>query len=151
VSNPRRIIAATGSDGKSCVISNEAIPPADSQPMAATNVWNGAAGRVSNSAPFGGGFTPFGMHQLTDSIYSLTIAEFAPGLGKDDPGMHFTETADHFYVIAGEVKLVLESGEVTLRAGDLGVCRGAMHGWRNDSGAIARMLTFMLPAEPLER
>jgi hypothetical protein len=141
VSNPRRIIAATGSDGKSCVISNEAIPPADSQPMAATNVWNGAAGRVSNSAPFGGGFTPFGMHQLTDSIYSLTIAEFAPGLGKDDPGMHFTETADHFYVIAGEVK----------RAGDLGVCRGAMHGWRNDSGAIARMLTFMLPAEPLER
>jgi hypothetical protein len=46
---------------------------------------------------------------------------------------------------------VLESGEVTLRAGDLGVCRGAMHGWRNDSGAIARMLTFMLPAEPLER
>jgi quercetin dioxygenase-like cupin family protein len=151
MSKPRRIIAATGPDGRSCVVSNETIPPPGPQSMAVTNVWNGAVGRVSNAAPFAGSFAPFGMHQLTDPIYSITMAEFAPGFGKADPGMHFSDTADHFYVIEGEMNLVLESGDVVLRAGDLGVCRGAVHGWRNDSGAIARMLTFMLPAEPLER
>ncbi len=152
MSAPRRIIAAAGPDGKSCVVSDEAIPlSASPQPMAVINIWNGAAGRVDNAAPFAGGFAPFGMHLLTDPVYSVMIAEFGPGLGKDDPGMHFTDTADHFCVTEGEVVLVLESGDVVMRAGDIGVLRGAVHGWRNDSGAVARMLTFVLPAEKLDR
>ena len=151
MSQPRRIIAAAGPDGKSCVVSDVAIALTNPQPMNVINLWNGAVGRVDNAAPFAGGFAPFGMHQLTDPIYSVMLAEYAPGLGKDDPGMHYTDTADHFFVIEGEVVLVLESGDVVLRQGDLGICRGAVHGWRNDSGALARMLTFVLPAEPLER
>ena len=150
--NPRRIIAAAGPDGKSCVVSDEAIAlTANPQLMNVINLWNGTAGRVDNAAAFAGGFAPFDMHQLTDTIYSVMIAEYAPGLGRNDPGMHFTDTADHFYVIEGEVVLVLESGDVVLRQGDLGICRGAVHGWRNDSGTLARLLTFVLPAEPLPR
>jgi quercetin dioxygenase-like cupin family protein len=145
----RRIIAAAGPDGRSCVVSDEAIQLSDPQPMNVINLWNGAVARVDNAAEFAGGFAPFGMHQLTDPVYSVMLAEYAPGLGRDDPGMHFTDTADHFYVIEGEVVLVLESGDIVLRQGDLGICRGAVHGWRNDSGKIARMLTFVLPAEPL--
>ena len=108
MNNPRRIIAAAGPDGRSCVVSNEAIALSNPQPMNVINLWNGAAGRVDNAAAFAGGFAPFGMHQLTDPIYSVMIAEYAPGLGKDDPGMHYTDTADHFFVIEGEVVLVLE-------------------------------------------
>lgn len=149
---PRRIIAAAGPDGRSCVVSDEPIMlTANPQPMAVTNLWNGACGRVSNAGAFAGGFSPFGMHQLTDPVYSMMIAEYGPGLGRDDPGMHFTETADHFYVIEGECVLVLESGDVVLRKGDVGICRGAVHGWRNDSDAVCRLVTFVLPAEPLER
>lgn len=155
MNSPRRIVAAAGPDGKSCVVSDEAIALSDPQsmpgPMNVINLWNGAAGRVDNAAPFAGGFAPFGMHQLTDPIYSVMIAEYAPGLGAGDPGMHYTDTADHFYVIEGEVVLVLEVGDAVLRAGDLGICRGAVHGWRNDSDKLARMLTFVLPAEPQER
>lgn len=145
----RRIIAAAGPDGKSCVVSDEAIPLGNPAPMNVVNLWNGAAGRVDNAAAFAGGFAPFSMSQLTDPVYSVMIAEYAPGLGAADPGMHYTDTADHFYVIEGEVVLVLEAGDVVLRAGDMGICRGAVHGWRNDGGAVARLLTFVLPAEPL--
>lgn len=147
----RRIIAAAGPDGRSCVVSDEALPLTNPAPMAVTNLWNGACGRVSNAEAFVGGFAPFGMHQLTDPIYSVMIAEYAPGLGAADPGMHFTDTADHFYVIEGEVVLVLESGDVVLRKGDMGILRGAVHGWRNDGAEMARMITFVLPAEPLDR
>jgi mannose-6-phosphate isomerase-like protein (cupin superfamily) len=147
----RRIVAAKGADGRSCVVSNEPMPQTDPQPMAVTCLWSGAVGRVDNAAPFAGGFAPFGMHLLTDPVYAVMIAEYGPDLGRDDPGMHYTDTADHFYVIEGEVVLVLEAGDVVLRQGDIGICRGAVHGWRNDSGKLARLLTFVLPAEPLER
>jgi len=147
----RRIVAATGADGKSRVVSDEAIPLVlQPQPMAVTTVWTAPAGRISNSAPGPAGFPAFSMSQLTDPVYSVMMAEYGPGLGQDDPGMHYTDTADHFYVIEGEVVLVLEDGEALLRAGDVGICRGAVHGWRNDSGKYVRMLTFVLPAEPLE-
>lgn len=147
----RRIIAAAGLDGKSCVVSDDAVPHADPQPMHVTNLWNGACARVDNAAPHPGGFAPFGMHQLTDPVYSVMLAEYAPGLGREDPGLHFTDTADHFHVLAGEVVLVLEHGEAVLRAGDTGIIRGAVHGWRNDGAEVARLITFVLPAEPLER
>lgn len=147
----RRVVAATGADGKSRVVSDDEIPLAlNPQPMAVTNIWTAPAGRISNAAPAPAGFPEFAMSQLTDPVYSVMIAEYGPGLGQQDPGMHYTDTADHFYVIEGEVMLVLEDGEAVLRAGDVGICRGAVHGWRNDSGKYARMLTFVLPAEPLE-
>ena len=150
--NPRRIVAAAGPDGKSRVVSDEAMPLVlDPQPMAVTTLWTGKAARVDNAEAFTGGFTPFSMSHLTDPVYSVMIAEYGPGLGQQDPGMHYTDTADHFYVVEGEVVLVLEEGEAILRAGDLGICRGAVHGWRNDSGAYARLLTFVLPAQPQER
>jgi quercetin dioxygenase-like cupin family protein len=147
----RRIVAAAGPDGKSRVVLDEALPAGTPQPMRVVNLWNGACARVSNAEAFAGGFAEFGMHQLTDPLYSVMLAEYAPGLGREDPGMHYTDTADHFHVLAGEVVLVLEAGEVTLRAGDTGIIRGAVHGWRNDGSEVARMITFVLPAEPLAR
>ena len=148
----RRIVAATGADSKSCVVSEETIPAGGNpQPLNLTNVWTGAIARADNSAPFAGGFAPFAMSQMYDPAYSVMLTEHAPGQGASDPGMHFTNTTDHFYMIEGELVLVLENGEAVLREGDIGICRGAVHGWRNDSARIARMLTFVVPAEPLAR
>jgi mannose-6-phosphate isomerase-like protein (cupin superfamily) len=121
--------------------------------MEVANVWTGRLGAeeswADNAAPLEAGLAPFRVEQLAEPSYAMMYVEYGPELGGDDPHMHFTNTTDHFYVIEGEVVLVLESGDVVLKAGDIGICRGVMHGWRNDSGKVARLVTFVLPAAPL--
>lgn len=146
----RRIVAGLDAQGRSCVVLDEPIPALGGESMAIATLFTGAIGRTSNAAPLAKSFPEFAMTQLTEPVYSMMIATYPPGLGRDDPGMHFTDTADHFMVLEGEVVLVLESGDVPLRAGDVGVCRGVMHGWRNDTSAPAKLVTFVLPAEPLD-
>lgn len=148
---PRRVVAGLDAQGKSCVVSDQPVDLSASPPgLGVANVWTGKIAAADNAAPLSQGLSPFRIEQLAEPVYSMMVAEYAPGLGRDDPHMHFTNTADHFYVIEGEVVLVLESGDVTLRAGDIGICRGVMHGWRNDSDRTARLVTFVLPAAPLD-
>jgi quercetin dioxygenase-like cupin family protein len=147
--SPRRIVAGLDGNGKSSVVLDEPISQPGEEGMSVTTLFTGAIARIDNAAPISPGFPEFAMSQLTDPVYSMMVANYPPGLGSDDPGMHFTNTADHFVVIEGEVVLVLESGDVVLRAGDVAICRGVMHGWRNDSDKPARLVTFVLPAEPL--
>ncbi|MDG2002061.1 MAG: cupin domain-containing protein [Novosphingobium sp.] len=147
--SPRRVIAGLDAQGKSCVVSDDVIPQPAAEGMGITVVTTGAIPRTSNAAPMAPGFAEFAMSQLTDPVYSMMLATYPPGLGQDDPGMHFTNTADHFYIVEGECVLVLEGDEAVLKAGDVGICRGVMHGWRNDSDKPCRLVTFVLPAEPI--
>ena len=148
---PRRVVAGLDAGGKSCVVSDTRIDFVGNPPVIeVANVWTGKLGQADNAAPLDASVAPFRVEQLAEPVYAMMFVEYAPGLGKDDTGMHFTNTADHFYVIEGEVVLVLESGDVVLKAGDIGVCRGVMHGWRNDSGKPAKLVTFVLPAQPLD-
>jgi quercetin dioxygenase-like cupin family protein len=147
---PRLVVAGLDANGRSRVVSDAPVDVSGSPPgLGVANVWTGRLAAADNTAPLAEGLAPFRVEQLAEPVYAMMVAEYAPGLGKDDPHMHFTNTADHFYVIEGEVALVLESGDVTLRAGDIGICRGVMHGWRNDSDEVARLVTFVLPAAPL--
>jgi quercetin dioxygenase-like cupin family protein len=146
---PRRIVAGLDAKGKSCVVLDEPIPAPAAGGMSVATLFTAPIARTRNDTPLSPGFPEFSMSQLTDEVYSVMIATYQPGLGKDDPGMHFTNTADHFYIIEGEVVLVLESGDVVLRAGDVGICRGVMHGWRNDTDRPARLVTMVLPAESM--
>ncbi|MDR2856367.1 MAG: cupin domain-containing protein [Novosphingobium sp.] len=146
---PRRVIAGLDAAGKSCVVSDTRLDFAGSPlGMEVANVWTGRLGPADNAAPLAAGLAPFRMEQLAEPVYAMMYVEYGPDLGRDDPHMHFTDTVDHFTVIEGEVVLVLESGDVVLKAGDIGICRGVMHGWRNDSGKPARLVTFVLPAAP---
>ena len=50
------------------------------------------------------------------------------------PFMHRTQSLDYGIVIAGEMELILDSGESkVMRVGDVIVQRGVMHAWRNNS------------------
>ena len=148
----RRIIAAVGADGKSRVALEEPLP-LDGEPerLRLTNLWIAPLARADNSAPFEGGFVPFAMSQTRADTYAMTLVEYAPGFGQDDPGMHSTETIDHFHVVEGEIIMVLEVGEAILRAGDTGIIRGAVHGWRNDGDKLAKLIFFVVPAEPVKK
>ncbi len=71
----------------------------------------------------------------------IRVNEFAPGFlreGRQSP-WHRTESVDYGIVIDGEVTLLLEDGEVTLRAGDVVVQRGTVHAWANRGDSVARV------------
>jgi mannose-6-phosphate isomerase-like protein (cupin superfamily) len=57
------------------------------------------------------------------------------GTGGRHPLMHRTETIDYAIVLAGEITMVLDDGDVDLKAGDLVVQCGTNHAWSNRSGA----------------
>ncbi len=57
--------------------------------------------------------------------------------------MHRTETIDYGIVLEGEITLILDVGETTVRAGDIVVQRGTNHGWANRSDRNCR-IAFVL-------
>src|SRR5579883_1966626 len=60
------------------------------------------------------------------------------------PLMHRTESIDYGVVIAGEITLILDKGEASLRAGDVVIQRGTNHAWANRSGKTCRMLFILV-------
>jgi len=61
--------------------------------------------------------------------------------------MHRTESVDYGVVMEGEITLVLDQGEVQLRAGSVVVQRGTNHAWANRSGKPCRMLFVLIDGE----
>ncbi|TQL48404.1 cupin domain [Homoserinimonas aerilata] len=80
----------------------------------------------------------------------IRINEFFPGhineLGNQSP-VHRTESIDYGIVLEGEIVLVLDDSEVTLRAGDVVVQRGTDHAWANRSDSVARVAFILIDAE----
>lgn len=64
--------------------------------------------------------------------------------GSPHPLMHRTESVDYGVVIEGEMTLVLDEAEVTLRPGSVVVQRGTNHAWANRSGRPCRMLFVLV-------
>jgi hypothetical protein len=67
---------------------------------------------------------------------------------EDDRAQHRTDTIEVAFVLEGEI--VVEGGdqaEVTLRRGDCLIQNGAMHAWRNRSGAPATLGIVIMPAQ----
>jgi mannose-6-phosphate isomerase-like protein (cupin superfamily) len=60
------------------------------------------------------------------------------------PHMHRTETIDYGIVLEGEITLLVDIGEVTVRAGDIVVQRGTNHGWANRSGENCRIAFILI-------
>ncbi len=47
------------------------------------------------------------------------------------PTMHLTDSVDYLVLISGELTMIMDVGEVTLKPGDCIVQRGTRHGWAN--------------------
>ncbi len=60
--------------------------------------------------------------------------------------MHRTRTLDYVVVIEGQLVLILDDSEVTLKPGDVVVQRGTGHAWENRSGTVARAAFFHIDA-----
>jgi mannose-6-phosphate isomerase-like protein (cupin superfamily) len=60
------------------------------------------------------------------------------------PFMHRTETVDYGIVLEGEITLLVDEGEATVRAGDIVIQRGTNHGWANRSGKNCRIAFILI-------
>ena len=58
--------------------------------------------------------------------------------------MHRTETIDYGIVLEGELVLIMDEGETTVRAGDIIIQRGTSHGWANRSDANCRIAFILI-------
>lgn len=92
-----------------------------------------------------------------DAIPNLTAADAAAKFGEmggaeavrahagaPHPLMHRTQTLDYGIVLEGELTLVLDQGECTIRAGDIVIQRGTNHAWANRSGKNCRVAFVLI-------
>lgn len=95
-----------------------------------------------------------------DAVRNLTEAEAAEKFvamggaeasrsqaGAPHPLMHRTQTVDYGIVLEGEMTLVLDRGETTIRVGDIVIQLGTSHAWSNRSGANCRMAFVLIDGQ----
>jgi len=116
-----------------------------------------AGPRQLHPAPMGTVFRISEVPPETDAVRNLTPeqaraafrasnAEDAStwGRGGRHPLMHRTETVDYAVVLEGEITLLLDEGDVNLKAGDIVIQRGTNHAWSNRSGKPVTMLYVLI-------
>ena len=69
------------------------------------------------------------------------------GQGAPHPLMHRTATIDYGIVLEGEMTLIVDHGEVTIKAGDIIIQRGTNHAWANRSGQSCRMAFILIDGQ----
>lgn len=146
----RRIVTGLDDQGKSCVVVDE--PPISLGHGVNDGGGGGYLWRTETVPADNSGRTdiriapPFSYDWFHDGGSNFMVVEQAPSR---DAFMHATDTVDYVVMLEGEVTLVLEAEEVTLRAGDFLVDRGVNHGWRNDGPGKAVYAVITVPAHPV--
>lgn len=69
------------------------------------------------------------------------------GAGTRHAFMHRTETIDYGIMLEGELTLIMDIGETTVRAGDIVIQRGTNHGWANRSGKVCRIAFVLIDGQ----
>ena len=149
----QRIVTGMDGGGRSCVLFQDAapLPPGEPGGINVSSLWSSAEIPIDNSGRSDMGAADLAQSAFSGAGYSMVRVRFEPGFGAQDPGMHFTNTVDNIILMSGELALVLETGEVTMRPGDVLVIRGHVHGWRNDGAVPAMAVVVSVPAEQVSK
>jgi len=65
------------------------------------------------------------------------------------PGMHKTRTLDYIILLSGELTLLMDEGETTLKPFDVVINRGGNHDWVNRGSGPARIAALLIDANSL--
>lgn len=84
-------------------------------------------------------------HHTNDS--DSQASDKAAGKTGRPKGMHKTDTVDYAIVMSGQIWLVMDEGEVLLKAGDILIQRATNHGWSNRGDSPA-LVAFALLDQP---
>jgi mannose-6-phosphate isomerase-like protein (cupin superfamily) len=107
---------------------------------------NGTRIRVLDIPPEGEGLQQLDAARAREHFAEIGAADAstnAAGTARH-PHMHRTETIDYGIVLEGEITLLVDEGETTVRAGDIVVQRGTNHGWANRSGQNCRIAFILI-------
>jgi mannose-6-phosphate isomerase-like protein (cupin superfamily) len=63
------------------------------------------------------------------------------------PLMHRTQTLDYGIILEGELTLVLDGEETTVKTGDIIIQRGTNHAWANRSGKNCRVAFILIDGQ----
>lgn len=148
----RRVVTGHDVSGKSVILSDG--PPPQAHPMSGPDVgadfieiWNSGetVPGLTATPPGEPNDRPFTI--MPPSGHLLRIIEMYPAsMGGHRTVMHRTRTLDYMVVIEGEIVLILDDSEVTLRPGDVAVQRGTNHAWENRTDKVTRCAFFHIDA-----
>jgi len=144
----RRVVTTHDGRGKSVIRSNEILTPTPIAMDVADFqlVWTTPTVPAHNNDDADGASVNAGLTLTGGSV--VRIVDMLPG--KASP-MHRSFSIDYGIVIAGELELELDGGEIVpLKAGDVVVQRGTNHLWRNPSAdTICRIAFILIVAAPV--
>ena len=145
----RRVVTGLGEDGQSAIVIDGQVPQTQGMGGRSRVIWRTEGVPVDNSGA--SEFDPgaLGLEDLSGGGSIFMIQTFPPSHGNGEPFWHATDSIDYITLVSGEVVFVTQTGETTLRAGDVIVDRGIVHAWRNDSDKDAIAAIVVVPAIPL--
>ena len=168
----RRVVTKLDESGKAVVMIDERAPMASVRPPNyVANVWvteknlpdfswtaDRGKTKTGLTPPKGGTvfrvveFMPereSGAQLDPDTMQRVVGAANTPkkGLPPRHPMMHRTRTLDYAIVLSGEIDMLLDEGEVHLKAGDVLVQQATNHAWVNRGREPCRIAFILLDAE----
>lgn len=151
---PRRVVTGHDADGRSVVLSDGLVPVHRFMPqdgVGFSEVWQTDAAPAPITAQVALDPTEGAIRVPPPARGTkIRVNEFFPGHvgpeGRQSP-VHRTESVDYGIVLEGEIVLILDDGETTLRAGDIVVQRGTDHAWANRTDAVCRVAFVLVSGE----
>ena len=167
----RRVVTKLDASGKAVVMIDErAHLTAPRPPNYAANIWvtdkslpdfsatedrgktkiglvppkSGTVFRIVDFAPDSQGEQPTDMNHMMK-----IVGAGAPkrGLPPRHPMMHRTRSLDYVIIMSGEIDMLLDEGEVHLKAGDVLVQQATNHAWVNRSGKPCRVAFILMDSQ----
>jgi len=83
------------------------------------------------------------------NLMMKVVGDHAPakGLPPRHPMMHRTRSLDYAIIMSGEIDMLLDEGEVHLKAGDVVVQQATNHAWVNRSGKPCRVAFILMDSQ----
>ena len=166
----RRVVTKLDASGKAVVMIDERTHlTAPRPPNYAANVWvtdkslpdfssndrgktkiglappkSGTVFRIVDFAPESQGEHPTDVNHMMKIVGAEAPKK---GLPPRHPMMHRTRTLDYAIVMSGEIDMLLDEGEVHLKAGDVLVQQATNHAWVNRSGKPCRVAFILMDSQ----
>lgn len=102
--------------------------------------------RVIEFPSEGAEFRQLGEGEAPERLSNTGAAEASTSRGRH-PLIYRAETVDYEIVLEGELTLIVDNEETTVRAGDIVIQRGTNHAWANRSGGSCRIACILVDGE----